>query len=242
MRIGILSLIILFLLPLHVKAENFSATNIQYLYGSDFKEVAGGDSVSDGRMDTITFEHFGVWDYGSNFFFVDLTSGNFDSGKTSTLYMEYAPNLSLSKLSKSELSWGIFKDIHLSAQINQGDNFRALMAGVGVDLNIPGFKVLSLDIYSRKDDYNKQTFHSTMVWYSSLIWGTRWIFEGFLDYYGVDDGTVLLSHPRILVDASFISPKLSILQAGVEFYIYGNYGTSDDFTTTVPQMMIKWVW
>jgi len=94
MKIGLLSLLILLLLPLHVKAENFSATNIQYLYGSNFKEIAGGD------------------------------------------------------------------------------NFRALMAGLGVDLDIPGFKVLSLDIYSRKDDYNKQTFHSTVIWHSSLVWGS----------------------------------------------------------------------
>lgn len=242
MKIGFLSLVILFLLPLHVKAENFSTTNVEYLYGNSFKEIAGGDKISDGRMDTVTLEHFGTWGYGSNFFFVDLTSGNFNSGKTSGAYMEYSPNLSLSKLSNTELSLGVIKDIHLSAQINQGDNFRALMAGVGVDLDIPGFQVLLIDIYSRKDDYNKQTFQTTMVWYTSLTWGTRWIFEGFLDYFGVDDGTILLTQPRILFDGSFINPKLSSLEAGVEFYIYGNYGTSDDFTNIVPQMMIKWVW
>ncbi len=241
MKTFFLPIIIIFFLILHVKAEEYSATNIQYLYGTDFEHIAS-DNISDGRMDTITFEHYGTWAYGSNFFFVDLTSGNFDSGKTSQLYMEYAPNLSLSKLSGHTLSWGIIKDIHISAQINQGDNFRALMAGGGLDLDIPGFKVLSLDLYSRKDDYNKQTFHTTAVWHSSVVWGTRWIFEGFLDYYGVDEGTILLTHPRFLVDGSFINPKLSTLQTGIELYIYGNYGMDDDFTATSPQLMIKWVW
>lgn len=232
---------ITFFLILYVKAENYSTTNIQYLYGTNLKHIAS-DNISDGRMQTITFEHYGTWDYGSNFFFVDLTSGNFDSAKTSTLYMEYAPNISLSKISGKSLSLGIIKDIHLSAQINQGDNFRALMFGGGVDLSILGFKVLSLDFYSRKDDFNKQTFHSTVVWHSSIVWGTRWIFEGFLDYYGVDEGSILLTQPRLLVDASFINTNLATLQTGVEFYIYGNYGTSNDFTGTAPQFIFKWIW
>jgi len=232
---------LLFFVVTSAGAEAFSTTNVQYLYGNSFGEIAG-DSISDGRMDTITFEHFGTWAYGSNFYFIDLMSAHFDSGKNSTLYMEYDPAFSLSKISGKELSWGIVKDIRLSAQINQGDDFRALMAGGGIEFDIPGMQLLSLDLYSRKDNFNKQTFQATAVWYTDFRWGAKWIFEGFLDFYGVDGGRVLLTQPRLTVDLSFIDSHLTSLQAGVELYVYGNYGTPRSFTESVPQLMATWVW
>lgn len=61
-------------------AQTWSKTNIQYLYGNSFDKVVG-NSISNSKMETITIEHVGGWKYGKNFFFVDLTSADFDSGK-----------------------------------------------------------------------------------------------------------------------------------------------------------------
>jgi len=229
------------LLSLHADAENFSTTNIQYLMGTTFTQVPG-DRIDNGRMDTVTLEHFGTWEYGSNYFFVDLTSGDFQSGKSSDLYAEYSPALSLSKITRSDLSWGIIKDLQLAAQINQGDNYRVLMAGAGLAFDIPGFQFVTLNLYSRKDDFNAQTWQTTAAWHSEWDLWLHWTFEGFADYYGIDDGSVLVSQPQLLVNLPFISPKIALLRAGMELAIYGIYSDDDASTWLTPQMMIKWIW
>lgn len=222
-------------------SENVSSTNVQYLYGSSFNRVAG-DSISDGTMQTVTFEHFGTFDYGNNFFFIDLTQANFDSGSSHHTYMEWTPALHLSKLFSATKTEGIIKEIRLAGQLNQGENFQALMGGLGVELDIYGFNFITADIYLRKDNYNKTTYQTTLVWHTDYELGTRWIFEGFLDWYGVDKGSVIISQPRILADASFIKPSLKHMQIGCEFYWLTHINQNQDFNEITPQLMLKWTW
>jgi len=42
-------------------AEDFSTTNLQLLYGSNFHDRFLGNSTTDGRMTTLTLEHFDIY-------------------------------------------------------------------------------------------------------------------------------------------------------------------------------------
>jgi nucleoside-specific outer membrane channel protein Tsx len=228
-----------------VAAEEWSTTNIQYLYGSSFDRLPGEKIVSDGAMQTITIEHAGGWEYGRNFFFVDMMSGEFVSGKKQLIYGEWIPKLSLSKVSGSALSWGFVKDIFLAGEINQGDDFRVYNLGAGVDLEIGGFDFFDLSLYHRKDNYNEATFQLTAAWKSSFTLGALpLIFEGFFDYYGTDYGTEIITQPRLLLDGSVFGESTKTLQAGVELYYYRSSAAPwrEEINEAVPQLMVKWVW
>ncbi|OIO73267.1 MAG: hypothetical protein AUJ57_04730 [Zetaproteobacteria bacterium CG1_02_53_45] len=147
-----------------IPSHAFSSTNLQLLYGSNFHDNYYGNNTSNGKMTTLTLEHFSTWDYGDNYFFVDLLSGDFlnfaglPSGSRSRIYSEWAPRLSLSAISGHDLAVGIFKDFFIAGQLNRdGEGFHAEMIGLGTDLAVPGFNLLSTHLYLRKDNFNRPT-------------------------------------------------------------------------------------
>ncbi len=226
-------------------AEEWSETNIQYLYGSSFDRLPGEYVVTDGKMETITIEHAGGWEYGNNFFFVDMMSGDFNKDKKQLIYGEWIPKLSLSKLSGSELSWGCIKDIFIAAEINQGDDFRVYNLGAGVALEINGFDFFDLSLYHRKDNYNAATFQLAAAWKSRFTFAALpLIFEGFFDYYGTDYGTEVIAQPRLLLEGNVFGEATKTLQAGIEVYYYRSSAAPwrQEINEAVPQFMVKWVW
>lgn len=240
------TLLIFLLFSLPVMAEEWSSTNVQLLYGNNFSYDASGDKIVDHTMRTVTIEHVGGWAYGENFFFVDMTSGDFASGKSHKIYGEWAPKLSLSKMSNTDLSYAFIKDIRLSGELNQGDNFQAVNLGVGLALDLPTFTFFDANFFVRNDNFNKSNYQLTLAWQSKFsVFDLPLIFEGFLDYYGVDYGTEVVSQPRLLLDGSYFTDNLKDLHAGVEFYCYKSSSTpwrSEVIKEYVPQIMIKWIW
>jgi len=226
-------------------AQAFSSTNLQLLYGSNFHDPYYGNNTVDGNMTTLTLEHFSTWDFGDNYFFVDFLSGNFlnfagqPSGRQSRIYSEWAPRLSLSALSGHSLATGAFKDFFIAGQFNRdGQGFHAEMIGLGTDLSVPGFDLLSVNVYLRKDNFNRRTWQNTDVWNIPL---GQWLsFEGFIDLYGSDtNGMEISSQPQLLVNIGKLSGhddgKLLI---GMEWY-YHHHRT---LNSSVPQAMLKWIW
>ena len=235
------TLLVLFGFSNTVSAETWSETNVEYLYGSGFDKIAGGDSVNDGSMETITLTHIGGWEYGSNFFFVDLTSADFASGKKHTTYAEWAPKVSLSKVSGSNLSYEFIKDIYLAGEINQSDNFRANNIGLGLGLKVIGFNFFDINLFTRKDNYNDRTSQITIVWGSDFeLKNLPLTFEGFLDYYGTNSGEEIISQPRLMLDADVFSNKTKDLQVGLELYYYKS--SSSKANKAVPQLVAMWIW
>jgi len=230
------------------QAESWSNTSILFHYGSNFDKLIGGETVPDGKMETITIEHVGGWAYGTNFFFFDLTTAEFGSGSSQKLYGEWAPTLSMGKISGKDLSFAFIKDINLAIELNQGDNFRATNIGLGLDLDIPGFKVFGTNFFSRDDNFNDSTFQITMFWNSTFNLGpVPFIFEGFLDYYGTDFGTEVVTQPRLLIDGKVFGDATKTLAVGVELYYYksslapGPFG-HDKINEAIPQATVKWTW
>ncbi len=226
-------------------AEEFSTSNLQLLYGSNFHDRYYGNNTSDGNMTTLTLEHFGTWAYGDNFFFIDLTSGRFvdfggvPTGSNSHIYAEWAPRISLSKLSGKNVNAGFFKDIFLAGELNRdGLGFHAELIGLGTDLEIPGFNVASLNLYLRKDNLNKATYQVTAIW--ALPLGSLLSFEGYIDINGTDnDGTEINTQPQLLLDiGQLLAESTGKVMIGVEWYVHRNRWMN----SSVPQAMTKWVW
>jgi len=241
--IVVLGLLCIF--SISASAEHWSETNVQYLYGNGFDQLAGGNSVPDGDMETITIEHAGGWNYGKNFFFIDMTSADFASGKKYLLYAEWAPKVSLSKVSDSELSWGMIKDVYIAGEINQGDDFRAINLGLAVGLDIPTFTFFDVNLFTRKDNYNDRTMQLTLAWNSEFtLFSLPLVFEGFFDYYGTDYGTEVVTQPRFLLEGTAFSEGLENLHVGTELYYYRSSATPwrESVNEVVPQIMIKWIW
>lgn len=228
-----------------VFGEEWSETNIQYLYGRNFTHLPGSDVFPKGDMETITIEHAGEWEYGNNFFFVDMASADFESDKRYEIYGEWIPKLSLSKLGGVDLSRGVLKDLFIAGEINQGDDFRVYNLGVGLALDLSGFDLFDINLYHRKDNYNEATFQVAAAWCSRFeLFSLPMIFEGFLDYYGTDFGTELISQPRLLLDGRLFGERMKKLQAGVELYYYRSSAAPwrSSINEEVPQIMIKWIW
>ena len=243
---GAVSLIsVLLLTPSPVYSENFSTTNLQLLYGSNFHDNYFGNNTADGTMTTLTLEHFGTWAYGDHFFFIDLKSGEFldfvgnPTANRSRIYSEWAPRISLSALTGSDLGFSIVKDLYIAAQINRdGEGFRADMGGIGIDLIIPGFNLFSVNGYLRKDNLNKMTWQTTTVWMLPL--GPYLSFEGFVDINGSDsNGTEIHTQPQLLLNiGKATNLEMDNLLIGVEWY----YHHHRHIDSSALQMMLKWVW
>lgn len=236
-------LIVLFCIGAY--AESFSSTNVQYLKSTKFKNLVDGDSVPNGSMETITLEHVGGWEYGTNFFFIDFSSADFKSGNKHKVYGEWAPKLSLSKITGTDLSYSFIKDIYLAGELNQGDNFRATNIGIATSIDLICFDFLDVNVFSRKDTFNDRTLQLTLAWRSSFnLVKIPLIFEGFIDYYGIDIGSVLLTQPRLMIDGTLLSEKTKNLQIGIELYSYHSStpsGTSK-IKENIPQFIAKWNW
>jgi len=232
-------------IPAAGHCESFSTTNLQLLYGSNFHDNYYGNNTADGKMTTLTLEHFGIWSYGDHYFFIDLKSGDFldfagnPTANRSRIYSEWAPRISLSALNGNNLGIGILKDVFIAAQINRdGEGFRADMGGIGIDLTIPGFNLLSINGYLRKDNLNKMTWQSTTVWMVPL--GPWLSFEGFIDLYGTDsNGMEIHSQPQLLFNPGKAADLgFDNLLIGLEWYYHRNRYLN----SSVLQGMIKWVW
>ncbi|MDX8409332.1 MAG: outer membrane protein OmpK [Mariprofundales bacterium] len=237
-------LAVLLLLPATAAlAEGFSSTNVQLLGGSNFHDPFFGYNTVDGRMTTLTLEHFGTWAYGDNFFFVDLLSGTFvdfagkRSGKTTRVYGEWHSRLSLSRLSGHDLGIALIKDWFIAGQINRdGEGFKANMVGLGTNLDIPGFQFLELDAYVRKDNFNRRTWQLSTAW-SLPLYRDLLTLDGYVDVNGTNNnGTEINGQPQLLLDVGQVFGVKGGLQAGVEWYLHRHRFLH----SSVPQAMVKW--
>ncbi|WP_455756818.1 outer membrane protein OmpK [Sulfurimonas sp.] len=213
---------------------SFESTNLQLLYSNDFKGDAFIYDTKDGKKTTLTFEHYRTWSYGDFFMFVDAMDGEKFDGTSFNVYTELAPRFSFSKLLDKDLSSGILKDIYIATQLNIGDNFRAYLSGIGVDILVPGLKVFSLNAYHKADNLHDDTYQITSVYESEPIYGAY--FRGFIDLTGID----ITTHNQFLFDLSSslnIKEKISV---GVEWIYYDFNDKGSSSQTSVVQAMIKY--
>ena len=227
--------------PCLAGSANWSTTNIQYLYGTNYE-------LGDDTRSIVTLEHVNGWKYGDNFFFVDITNPNRTGVATKTdLYGEISPRFSLSALSDSDLSVGMIKDFLITTTLEEGNGFHNYLYGIAADFNIPGFKVFQFNYYFVRDEVTADDKGSqiTLVWLAPFDLGkTTLTLEGFLDYaYGLDKSEDnIIAGPRFLVDVGQFMGAPGNVQAGIEYQIWRNKFGIKDVDENVAQLMVKWIW
>ncbi len=237
----LIPLLCLFSVGSQAGAEQWSSTNIQYLYGTNYE-------LGDDTRSIVTLERVSGWAYGDNFFFVDIENPDRSGTNTDTgYYGEISPRLSLSKMSGTDLSAGIIQDVLLTFTAELGEGFRNYLYGLAVDLKLPAFSYFQVNWYVR----NEITFPTDRGQQVTLVWGLPfktgpldWTFEGFADYaWGLDPSEDnLITAPRLLVDIGEAFGAPGTLQAGVEYQIWRNKFGIDGVDEDVPQLMLKWFW
>lgn len=221
---------------------DWTSTNIQALYGSDFE-------FGDQDRTTFTVEHANGWKYGQNFFFVDVTDRN-DIGIE--VYAEVYSYLSLNKITGSKLSLGPIKDISLLAGINisnkpENDHFKAYLAGLSLDFSNQYFDYLQLDVAAYKSDdvRHKYGLQITPVWsYPFEIASAKFKFRGFTDFRTGNTNNSgnfhILAQPQVLLDIGDLSGvKSDTVFIGTEFsYWHNKFGVKDVEESVVQAMII----
>ena len=226
----------------------FGTTNFQLLQGTKFEDNLLGYDTAGGGMTTVTLNHFSTFAYGDNFLFADFYRGNFKDGMGATIYGEWHPRLFLNKLGLP--TGGFIKNWGVAAEINNGPAFQAVMGGVGLDLDIPGFAVAGLNIYYRYDTVFAYGLYNH-TWQVSPFWTvpfnvgpTSWVFTGFLDLTTNKDGDIdLMTQPELLLDVGAFAGAPGKLHVGAELYVHSYADPADAMktkTVVAPQAMIQW--
>jgi nucleoside-specific outer membrane channel protein Tsx len=234
----------------------FATTNVQGLYGlSGFEDAALGYDSKSGQMATITVNHFSTWKYGDNFAFVDLYRAPFENGSTSTVYAEWHPRLYLDKLFGGEGDvLGIFRNVALAGEVNQGPSFYAYLGGLGVDFAVPYAGFLTLNVFYRQDSFRVSGFESgNETWQVSPSWEWNFAigalplkFAGFVDVYAPENEAGekkidVMAQPELMFDclAPFGGEKNKLF-LGVEWYLHYNGTLEEDELVSAPQVMLQW--
>lgn len=162
--------------------ESWQNTNLTAGYTTHSKfDPVFGTGTADEKLTTVRLEHFGVHEYGDNYFFFDtyhgkdvgnflgFGAGSFGEQTKEQYFGVWNPRLSLSKVTGGDLSFGIVQDVYLAARIERGSyaNFQADNFGVAFDLKVPGFSFFETDFYSRGASFTGDTGNGR-----NLFWRT----------------------------------------------------------------------
>ncbi|MGR9044002.1 MAG: DUF5020 family protein [Gammaproteobacteria bacterium] len=237
----LLALSLAFALPSKTLAFDWNSNNIQLLYGNDFE--FGVDERT-----TVTVEHAHGWQYGMNFFFVDIADRN-DIGIE--VYAEVYSYLSLNKISGLKLSAGPIQDISVLAGLNisnkpENDHFKAYLFGLSFDLSNPLCDYLQLDVAAYKDDNvsDRYGLQITPVWSLPFTIGSvRFKFRGFTDFRtgntNASGNFHILAQPQLLLDiGSLTGWKKDSVYIGTEYSLWHNKFGVKGVDESVVQAMI----
>jgi len=207
--------------------------SITYLAGRDY-------TVNPDQQQTLTFEHANGWKYGDTFAFVDVTAfnGTVDPGTGSVAwYGEFAPRLSLGKLSGRGLALGPVKDVLLATAYEFGEgDVETWLVGPGVDLDIPGFDYVQLNAYRRHPRHGSRDaqWQVTPVWAWTVPVGrSDLLLDGFIDWV-VDNGRGRHAHLHVNPQVKYDLGKAlgwggKTVYVGVEYDYWKNkFGIDDD--------------
>jgi nucleoside-specific outer membrane channel protein Tsx len=252
-----LALALLALAPA-ARADGFSTTNVQLLQGYGFDTLFDANFNSekgfdDGLKTTLTLNQFSTWEYGDSFFFADLVRGDITpfggtaGQKYTDAYVEWHPRLFVNKmLGQTDPVLGFIRNWGIATEVNQGSGFHAYLGGLGLDLQVPGFSVLGLNVFYRYDNFNQHGWQISPYWTVPFSIGpVPFRFTGFIDVNGLsndtDDGYEIWAQPELLVDV--LAPfggKAGKLHAGVEWW-YRRQSIGDfEESSSTPQLMVQW--
>lgn len=253
------SLLVMFA-PQAANSAEWSDTEVNYQYGTQFEEPFNPNEVT---KHIITLQHASGYKYGSNFFFVDFLKSDGDDDNAGEVYGEWYTHLSLSKTTGAKLSYGIIKDLNLTAGINYGSkntgaNPRVYLPGFTVDFDLPGFTYFGVDVLAYIDrgkfkpnaattldncGGHETSYQINPFWQLPFRLGpTKWSFEGHVDFIG-NRGTCeneILAQPQLRLDVGNFFGKPDTGYVGIEYQYWRNKFGFKDVDESVPQFFAAW--
>lgn len=216
------------------QAEMYWSTfSLSYLNGDHYK-------VGDKSRQVLTVEHASGHNWGDNFFFMDHLTSKDD---TVSNYFELSPRLSLSYVTSSELSAGILKDVFIATTWEGGDAFNNYLYGLGVALDLPGFKYFGVNFYLANNDLWDDDEQVTFTWGVPFnIGGAEFLYDGFLDYSTSSDTNAKEMNftSQIKWDAGKLIGTKSPFYIGMEYAYWNNKFGIDGVDERNPCLLVKW--
>jgi len=227
--------ILLILLFAFSSLLSFETTNLQLLYSNNFKGDAFIYDTKDGKKTTVTFEHFRTFEFGDMFMFIDKANGEKFDGATTDMYSEISPRFSLLKLSNAELSVAIVKDFYIATQLNVWYDYIAYLGGLGVDIEIPGFNFVNVNLYYKDESiYSEPTFQVSSAYQSKSYYNIH--IEGFIDITKRDINT----QNQLLYNLQGVLHTKEQFYLGTEWLYYNYSYKGSSAYTSVVQAMLKY--
>ena len=211
-------------------AETFFTDNsLTALYGESYE---AGDS----DKTVVTFEHVSAHSWGDIFAFGDrLMDANNDGTET---YIEVSPRFKVSAFDS-----GIVKNLYVATTWEMSERDDNLLLGLGTDLNIPGFKYLSINAYQRLNDDGDNNYQTTSTWgVPFAIAGQNFLFDGFWDWAtGTTEGKAASSNftYQLKWDASQALGTPNKIYVGIEHAIWDNKYQVEDLNENVVSALVK---
>lgn len=235
------------------------AVSVSYLRGSNFRNDLGYRSTKT----TVTIENFSVWEYGTLFFYYDITDpmGNDVGPKyySNQFFGGIAPTFSLSKLTGKDFKYGILQDVSLRAELENGSGngqfaFRNYFYGLQYDLAVPGFDFLSLNTVLRDNpELPGVGVQIGGFWQVTWEYGPwrKFKFTGFFATSPWDGnnrggpldpkGRFLTTQPQFLWDLGYaLTGKANKIEVGTEYGYFLNRYQQKGKDEKALQGMIKW--
>lgn len=221
-----------------------NAASISLLHGDTYRDDLGYKK----SHQILTIENFAVWDYGTVFFYYDITDPtSHDTGPdyySNQFFGGIAPTISLSKLTGKEFKYGIIQDVSIRLEIENGSGngyaaFQNYFYGLEAALLVPGFDFVSVNVVLRDNPLLAGVgVQLGVFWQSTLDYGRakKFKFTGFLatspwdgnnnnkDFAPLDPhGRFLSTQPQFLWDLGYaLGKKKDTIEVGFEFAHYLN--------------------
>ena len=222
------------LLSTSASAEQlWSSFSLSYLKGSDYE-------VGDNERQVVTIEHASGHSWGDNFLFIDrLESDNGDSSN----YMELSPRLSLGNLTENGMSFGPVKDVLLAGTWESGEGFDNFLAGVGVSLDVPGFRYVNLNLYHANNEGKDNDRQLTLTWGLPFELGSsEFLYDGFIDWSTEesDHASEMNFTSQLKWNAGKLIGTKQPVYVGVEYAHWNNKFGIDGVDERNPALLLKW--
>jgi nucleoside-specific outer membrane channel protein Tsx len=219
------------------KMLQWSMFDFQGLYGRNWK-------LGPKNKDILTLEHADGWLFGDNYLFIDVAHIASQEDKDTSIYGEWQPRLSLSKILGKDLSAGPFADLLETNRLAFGGGFLAILNGLAIDLKIPHFAFFHQHAFLRNDIHVPGiTWQLTTEWSVAFSLGAaRFVQDGFVHFIGPEGPTAfnIIAQPQLLLDVGKFAHYVDQVFIGVEVDLrYNEFGIKGQ-SEVVPQAMAEW--
>lgn len=229
------------------------AASLSVLKGNTYKSYA--EEVY--AKEIITIDHYGTWQYGSVFFYYDISRG-VQKNDQSDFFGGISPMFSLTKITGKNFANALWYDVDLKLEVEHVSNFTPVYYyGISLPLKVPRFKYFTVAPVLR-DDPTKRGVGGQL----NIAWGKSFVVGPLIDIYftgflsaGVipeaQDKFFMVTQPQVLLDLGrAFQREKNQLYTGVE-YSYainrflkagtpdGQGGTEPGFDERVVQAMVK---